>query len=80
MDGCARSVDKLGIGLVQTDHLYALYTGPAYTDLVFVRRPYTALRALSTACPCRFLQKLSVRFSCTHYTQGLLMQINKESY
>ncbi len=80
MLGCVRLVGKLSKAVGQVERLYALCTEHANTSRFFVRRSSTGAPALGTACARWFWQNLSVKFSFTHFTQGLLMQINKESY
>ena len=80
MSGCATLVDKLSKAVGQVGCLYALCTRSAYTS-----------RFLYAGCPQAHLlcaqfvhvgsqQNQSVKFSCAHFTQGLLMQLNKEGY
>lgn len=80
MGGCVKLMDKLGKTGGQAGRLYTLCTGAAYTSLFFIRRPSTDLSALRTVCGPPILQNLSVKFSYAHFTQDLLMQLNKESY
>ena len=80
MFGCAKLVHKLSKAGGQVGSLCALYTGLAYGNRFFVRRPSTAMFGLGTVYASHFFKNLSVKFSCAHYTQSLLMQINIESY
>lgn len=80
MFSCVKTGDKLGIAVVQTGFLYALCTGPTNTSRFFVRRPSTSAAALGTVFTRLFWQAQSVKFSYAHFPQGLLIQINIESY
>lgn len=80
MPGYVHLVDKLGKAVGQVGRLYALCTRLAYTSWLFVRRPSTGTSVLGTVFARRFWQNNPVKFSCAHFTQGLLMQINKEGY
>lgn len=80
MSGCVELVDKLSKAVVQTERLYALYTGSTYVGWFFVRRPSTTTPALRTVFAHRFWQNQSVKFSYAHFAQGLLIQINKEGH
>ena len=76
MIGCAKLVDKLSTSYVQAGCLYALCTRPWSVGRFFVRRPSTGMQVLDTAYGRRFLQNPSVKLSCAHYAQDLLIQLN----
>lgn len=76
MLGCAKLVDKLGRLGPQVGYLYPLYTNHVNNGFLFVTRPCTDGQALGTGYASRLWRDLSVKYSYTRYTQGLLMQIN----
>ncbi len=76
MFGWAFLVQKSSTTKGQVGALCALCTGRLHNGRFFVRRSYTDPTVLDTVFALWVYRNLPVKFSCTHFTQGLLMQLS----